>query len=321
MQVTLAILAGGVGKRLWPLSTEDKPKQFLKMLSDKSLLEETILRFEKIKVNNIEIIAGKKHKKHLKNIKKISEREISIIYEPSQKNTCPSILLAALANPDSTLIISPSDHYISDITSFSSLIKKGLEIAKRNKIVSIGIKPSSPNEQYGYIQKGKKKGPFFEVLDFKEKPNKHNAKKYFRSKKYLWNSGIFICHSSLLISEISKHEPKIFDICSQAMTKNKSVITKLFNKCPPKSIDHALMEKTEAGVVIEGNLSWNDLGSWNSILEVSKKDTNRNVSNGSTHFINSKNNLVKLDGQNATIKDIDNIILVQQGKEIFLVKK
>ena len=266
-------------------------------------MEETISRFKNLNLRNIDIVTNKRYKNYFKDIHKASDKKISVVYEAIQKNTGPSVLIAALLNPKSTLIISPSDHYIDDISSFTKVIKRSLKIAAKDKIVSIGIKPSSPNEHYGYIQKGTKNGSFFEVIDFKEKPNKSTAKKYFESKKYLWNSGIFICKASLLSSEFSKFEPEIFKICSESISKNKSINDKIFKESPSKSIDHALMEKTNKGAVVEATFEWSDLGSWDAIFDISKKDFDGNASYGVTNLKDSKNTLIKLDGKKTTLTE------------------
>ena len=297
--LTPIILAGGSGTRLWPLSRKQFPKQFHKFKNEKTMLQQTILRLKMLKSEPPIIICNESHKFIVKD--QISQINIKckILVEPLSKNTAPAITLASLLlNSDTNALILSADHLIEDKKSFQKQVKKGLLYANDNKIVIFGIKPTAPNINYGYIEALKMNNEAFEVSAFKEKPNINLAKKYLKNKNYFWNSGIFLFKISTFLKELKIYDPKILKICTKTA---KTISTDQnfgffdvtdFSKCPDISIDYSIMEKTKKTIMIPLDAKWSDIGTWNAILDISKKNKDGNVLKGSIVTSKSENSLI-----------------------------
>lgn len=286
------ILCGGSGTRLWPLSRKNYPKQFLNLYSDFSLLQETFLRACKIMPpQNIFLVTNKDNYFNVLNqvrvvFPKIKEKQI--ITEPASINTAPAIVLAVKyltekikIKKDVPIINFHSDHYISNQSAFVKTIKSALKQIGTS-IGTIGIKPTAPEIAYGYIKKGKKCGGYFMVNKFKEKPDFETAQKYFASKKYLWNSGIYLFTAETLAKELEKHAPGIYHYF---IGKYSDFLTN-FTKLPSIAIDTAISEKTKNMIVFESDFGWSDVGSFDGLASISpqtNKEQSRHI------FIDSKN--------------------------------
>ena len=278
------ILAGGSGSRLWPLSRELYPKQLLNLNSDKSLLQTT---FERLKfcmpAENILSITNTKHTSNVRmQLGALTESPV-VLAEPVSKNTAPAIALAAKyimqkSNSDPVILVVPSDHLIEDTEKFLSTVKKGEKLAEEGYIVTFGIEPAYPETGYGYINTLEEIENGYRVKEFVEKPDLDTAKKYVAAGTYFWNSGIFMFKASTLTAEIQKYAPEIAKI-SQNIDFNKTGDIPFieFDKMPNISIDYAVMEKSDRIALVKLESDWNDLGSWQSIYDVSPKDKNDNV--------------------------------------------
>ena len=297
-KVIPVILCGGQGTRLWPLSRKSFPKQFLTIssLNDRSLLQNTLKRLEGIK-NLIEpiLICNREHRFIVaEQMRKLNINPKSILLEPFGRNTAPAILLAALKsleiedNPH--LLILSADHVIHNEKKFRDLIEIGISYSEKDKLVTFGVIPRSPEIGYGYI---KSEIPFnpqkiegLYISEFIEKPNLEKAKELIKDRCFTWNSGIFLFKAKTIINEIKHLNPNIYNSCKKTFDKSfmdldfQRLDEKSFDSCPNISIDVAIMEHTNKGIVLPLDAKWSDIGSWKSVWETSKKDENGNALKG-----------------------------------------
>jgi mannose-1-phosphate guanylyltransferase/mannose-6-phosphate isomerase len=309
------ILSGGVGSRLWPLSTEDKPKQFLQMFNDKSLLENTIDRFDK-NFHKI-IVTNIKYESYFK------ECEHDVIYEPSSQNTYPAILIAIKHaykkyGNNINFIIAPSDHYMDDI-QFKNYINNVFSQTIDN-ITTFGIVPTYPETQYGYIEYNENT-----LHKFIEKPDKDTATKLVESDKYLWNSGMFIFTYNIIYDTINKlyQRPNIFDKMEDIYTKSEKVknhiyLNEQYSELENISFDYAVMEHINNGYVIKYEGLWNDIGLFNRLLEINNKDENNNITNGCAHIHNTNNSYINVDNGNVCIIGQTDSIIIKKNNNLLI---
>ena len=306
-KVIPVILCGGKGTRLWPLSRKSFPKQFLSLSSsnENSLLQNTQKRLKGIENLMEPILICNRENRFIvaEQMREIKINPISIILEPFGRNTAPAILLAALKsleigdNPH--LLILSADHQIHDEKKFRDLIEIGISYSEKDKLVTFGVIPRSPEIGYGYIKSEK---PFkidniegINISKFVEKPNLETAKKLIKDKCFTWNSGIFLFKAKTIINEIKHLNPEIYDVCKKTFENSvmdldfQRLNEELFEFCPNISIDIAVMEKTHKGIVLPLDAQWSDIGSWKSVWENSKKDIKGNVENGNVLTENTEN--------------------------------
>jgi len=322
------ILAGGRGTRFWPLSTKEKPKQFLDIVDNISLIKSTYKRLLKISSHeNIFIITSEKYVDMLQ--KEIIDIDINnIIIEPSPKNTAPAIYLATryIQNIDknATIGVYPSDHYIKDQDKFAKIINKIDKYLNKNleSIVTIGIKPSFPSSSYGYIKISEKsKEDFLKIDSFVEKPDINKAKKLISDNNVLWNSGMFFYNSKIMIDEIGNYIPGLKDIFEKHSVNFKQLTQSLdvfWNKVESKSIDQSVLEKTDKSFCILGDFSWSDVGTWKALFELLSKDKAKNVVIGNYKQYNANNNLIVSKDKLTCLVGVDNLAVINT-KEVTLV--
>ncbi len=291
------ILAGGSGSRLWPLSRELYPKQLLKLNSDKSLLERTYERLLKIlDSDNILAITNAKHFNDVK--MQLGEYKNTIVLaEPAAKNTAPAISVAVKYlldfNKDDIILVAPSDHLIDDIEAFKETINNASNLAKQGYIVTLGAKPTEAGIGYGYIKTSKPLEGGFKVDSFKEKPDLKTAQKYFEDGNYYWNCGIFIFKASVFMETLKKTSREIYDITQKFdFTKQDDIDYMTFEKYPSISIDYAMMERANNIAMVKMEAKWNDLGSWEAVYDINKKDENGNVKIGNIVEKNCHNSML-----------------------------
>lgn len=322
------ILAGGSGSRLWPLSRELYPKQLLNFNSDKSLLQLTFERLEKfIPADNIVSITNVKHTANVKyQLEQISDA-VKILSEPLSKNTAPAIALAVKYiqefENDPVILVVPSDHLIKDEEKFLKTVKKGEKLAEAGYIVTFGIQPDYPETGYGYVNVLNE--PLldgFKVKEFVEKPDVKTAQKYIDAKTYFWNSGIFMFKASTMIEQIKKLSPEIAKVMDKFDFSESSAIEyNLFDQMPNISIDYAIMEKSDKIALVKLESDWNDLGSWQSIYDVSNKDENENVMIGHVVDECSKNSFVYSSSKLVATIGLEDTVLVETEDAILACKK
>jgi len=329
IQLQPVILAGGSGTRLWPLSRESFPKQYinLNIYDPLSLLQRTQKRLQGIKnIENPIIICNEEQRFIVaEQMREINIKPKRIILEPFGKNTAPAIAIAALdtlnINKESVLLILSSDHEIKDPAQFRKVINEGINEAKKNLLITFGIIPTSPETGYGYIQTSDFVDPKSikpaEIKSFIEKPNFELAKKLINKKNYLWNSGIFMFQASTIIEELEIYQPSLMNACRESYSNSTIDFDFLrlspdsFEKCKNLSIDVAVMEKTRRANVIVLDAGWDDLGNWHSLWNNEKKDKNGNVTIGDVLTTKVKNSYLNSDKKLLVAIGIENLIIVQ----------
>ena len=315
------ILSGGSGTRLWPLSRKLYPKQFLSLVNETTLFQDTVKRLPE-ETSDPVIICNEEHRFIVsEQLRQIESGNKGIILEPVGKNTAPAIALAAISllskKEDPTLLILSADHLIEGNEKFCEAIKIASQIAEKGKMVTFGIHPNKPETGFGYIEVNNSKiGQYYNIVSFTEKPNFEIAKKYLASGVHYWNSGIFMFKASVYLRELKKYEPEIYAICKKSYTKRHKDLdfirldNKEFYKCPDKSIDYAIMEKTKVGVVVPFNGNWSDIGSWQSLWEARPKDTNNNVSEGDVILNEVRNSFVYSPNRLVSVNDLSDLIVI-----------
>ena len=332
------ILCGGSGSRLWPLSRESYPKQYLSLIKDSksSLLQKTIKRINKVK-NIIPpiIICNEEHRFIVLNqLRQINVEPIAIILEPVGRNTAPAIAISALQavknyhNPK--LLVLAADHEIKNKDGFINTIENGIYYSNLDFLVTFGIVPTRPETGYGYIEveeyipSNTSKG--YPIKKFVEKPNLETAKRFIEEKRFLWNSGMFLFKAETILKEINKYNPNLRKTCSESLDNAKKdlVFTRLeessFKKANNISIDNAVMEKTKSSIVMPLNVGWSDIGSWKSIWEIEDKDPKENVSMGKVYLKNSRNCYVRSDNRLIVGIGLDDLIIVETRDAILITK-
>ncbi len=328
-------MAGGAGTRFWPLSTEERPKQFLDILgTGKTFIQMTVDRFVGIlPLENIYIITHEKYKNIIREQLPLIP-DTQIIYEPSRNNTAPCILLAALKirklDPDACCLFVPADHLIIDRAAFQKNVMTALTYASTHQaIVTIGIVPSRPETGYGYIRlKESTNNEIKEVVQFVEKPDIDTAKLYVASGKYLWNAGMFAWHVNTIVQQYLSLAPNVYDILMKGQVHyntphEASWLQQHYPTTENISVDFAIMEKSDCVFTMAASFDWSDLGIWSSIYEVSEKDEQANVFiAGSGSLEDNFNNLIILPtGKQVIIKGIKDMIIVDSGAALLIYPK
>ncbi len=341
------ILCGGKGTRLWPLSRQSFPKQFLALYGDnkKSLLQQTQERISFLSgITEPIIICNEEHRFLVaEQMRDINVKPKAIILENEGKNTAPAIALGAIkaleeVQEDPLLLILSADHIIRDLNVFSKVLKQGCKSALENNLVTFGIVPNHPETGYGYIEsefildKHNIKGS--RIKRFIEKPDKELAQKLVKSKKYTWNSGMFVFRNSLIIKELNKYAPLVLESCKKALFNSVRDLDFIriegasFSKSPNIPIDIAVMEKTNLGLVLPLDAGWSDIGNWESLWENEKRDSLGNVIKGkvfnqgsSDCYIKSENSLlVTLGLKDLIVVETSDAILAANKKELNNIK-
>lgn len=328
--IRAVILAGGSGTRLWPLSRASYPKQFLALHGEDTLLQTTVKRLNHLDLDSTVFVCNEQHRflvaEQLRQIDEVG----SIILEPASRNTAPAIALAAMSIPegeDPLLLVLPADHIIRDDEVFCKAVSEALPIAESGKLVTFGIQPHEPNTGYGYIKKGKSFENGFTVEEFVEKPCKRKSEAFLKSGNYLWNSGIFVFKASRYLEELNKYHPEIFKACNLATKSCLSDSDFLrfdeasFLKCPNFSVDQAVMEKTDAAIVIPFDVGWSDIGSWSSLWDNEDKDPNGNVILGDVLLHDVTDSYARTDGKLIAIVGVSELVVVSTKDAVMVANK
>ncbi len=319
------IMAGGRGTRFWPASTEKKPKQFLPIVGDEPLIVQTRKRIEALTpLERIKVITTPKLKKE---IKKFGFPCENIWVEPKGMNTLYAIALSAAKlleeNENATMLVLPSDHWISDNEEFLKTIKKGIKWAEKEYLVTYGIVPSRPETGYGYIERGQKlEDSAMKAKRFTEKPKIKTASDYLKSKNFLWNSGIFLWKATTILDEIKKSRPEISEyIDALRKNPNEENIKILYKKGVPISIDYGVLERSEKVVLIESRFIWDDVGTWTSLERIESPNDKGNVKKGNIIAINCHDNIFYSDNGIIVGKDISKMVVVRTKNATLIIPK
>mgnify|MGYP001428078505 CR=1 FL=1 len=326
------VMAGGSGTRFWPMSRQAKPKQLLKIIGDQNMLQITVDRLSKCKKTEGIYISTRKDLKTAikKEIKGVLPK--NIIDEPSGKNTAPCIGLSALhiskIDNEAVMGIFPADHLIVGHRAFEKALTHASKVAvEKDALVTIGIQPTFPSTAYGYIQydldKKVNKLDAFPVRTFAEKPHINTAKRFIKSKDFLWNAGIFVWKVNVFLDELGRHMPELSNQLWKIAKRIKSrkSFVDYWSEIVPESIDYGLLEKAKNIYVVKSDFRWNDLGSWNAVYNVLPKRKDGNLVKGGGIVIDGKNNFIQNNGHFTAVVGLDNVIVITTDDATLVVNK
>lgn len=327
------IMAGGSGTRLWPLSRELHPKQFLTLCGEETLLQQTISRLQGLDVAALIVITNEEHRFLMaEQLRQLAIKDAQILLEPVGRNTAPAIALAALktktSGEDPILLVLPADHFIANTAAFVSAVEVGQKLAEQNKLVTFGIVPTQPETGYGYIRRGEElQIGGFSVTKFEEKPDLATAQNYLASKDYFWNSGIFMFKASRYLQVLREFAPEILVACEQAIEGIQTdldfvrIEAKAFNACPSESIDYAIMEKVQDSVMVPLDAGWSDIGSWSALWENATKDVLGNACKGDVLIEQTTNSLAYSEHRLVTLLGVNNVVVVETKDAVLVASK
>lgn len=334
----LVIMAGGVGSRFWPMSTADKPKQFIDVLGvGRTLLQLTFDRFEGVcPPENIWVVTNAKYKDIVS--EQLPEIPVAnILLEPCRRNTAPCIAYVSwrikAQDPKANIVVSPSDHIVTNPTEFRRVVSHCLAFTENSDaVVTLGMKPTRPETGYGYIQadlslSSPRNKEIFRVDSFREKPDLDTAKKYIKSKSYYWNAGIFIWSVSTIVNALRVYQPAMNAIFENLLpvygTPQEQIeINEHFPECESISIDYAIMEQAEEIFVCPADFGWSDLGTWGSLLAQTKHDIYGNTIIGDNVSVYDSSNCIihTIDEKRVVVQGLDGYIVAEQGDKLLVCK-
>ena len=332
------IMAGGTGSRLWPLSRQLNPKQFLRLTDDhQSMLQLTVARLDGLESADPLLICNEEHRfLAAEQMRQSGYEDARIILEPCGRNTAPAIALAALQLAKATgeeaddplMLVLAADHLIQDVPAFQNGIARAVPLAQEGKLVTFGIVPGHAETGYGYIQRGPELAEgSFQVSRFVEKPDQKTAEEYLSSGDYLWNSGMFIFGARQYLAELEKHRPDILAICQAAFDGASEdlhftrINESIFAECPEDSVDYAVMEKTDNAAVVSLDAGWSDIGSWSALWDVSDKDQNDNTFTGDVIAQDTERTLVRADSRLVATVGVKDLVIIETKDALLVAHK
>ena len=320
------LLAGGVGARLWPVSREMFPKQLVRFFGNRSLIQETVTRLEPVvDLNRLRVVCGELH--FNETTKQIEQMGIKarkkIICEPCGRNTAPAILLSILTilekETDAVICIFPADHVIKNHGRFNQNVMSAIELARQGYIVTFGIEPHYPETGYGYIEGGRPvAGKAVAIRRFVEKPDRKSAGRYIRTGHFFWNSGMFAFKGSVMIEEFRVHQPEMFFLMNRFLKETRDQRAAIYSEIPNISIDYAIMEKTDKGVVLPSDFGWSDIGSWKSLFDFLSKNKDGNVITGDVLARETRGCLVMGEGKLVVTNNIADMVVIGTDDSVFV---
>lgn len=325
------ILSGGSGTRLWPLSRSQQPKQFLPLVSEKTMLQETWQRLVGVQALNAPIaVCNEDHRFMVaEQLREINVKPRAIILEPVGRNTAPAVALAALAVPaNEVLLVLPSDHVILQASVFQEAVDKAHRLAQQDYLVTFGIVPTHPETGYGYIKRGNAMmDSAYPVSAFVEKPDSATAQSYLDSGEYFWNSGMFAFKAGVFLQELAKFNPQMLAVCRKAFSDTQRdvdfvrVSPDIFKTCPSDSIDYAVMEKTDRAMVIPLDAGWNDVGSWSALWDVTDRDAEGNALRGDVLTVDTHNSFVHSSNKLVATLGVHDLVIVETDDAVMVAPK
>ena len=327
------ILAGGSGERFWPLSRRNRPKQLLRLVSERTLLEETVARLEGfVPAERVLILTNIEQEKGVRDLLEGFPKQ-NIIAEPAKRDTAAAVALGAgwvaARDHSATMLAFPADHVIADRAAFQETMKTAAAAAEETgALVTIGIKPTWACPGFGYIEQGEPvrlrsdgKIAVHRVVRFREKPNIDLAESFLRKGNFRWNAGMFVWSVPTVLSEFNRHAPELADFISQVRSPKDldKILHERFAKLPRISFDYAIMEKAEHVLVVEASFDWDDVGSWQAVARYFKKDEHGNAANGALTALDSSDNIIFNDGETTiALLGVHNLIVVRTGDAILI---
>jgi mannose-1-phosphate guanylyltransferase len=329
----LIVMAGGIGSRFWPLSTPDNPKQFQDILgSGKTLFQETVERFSHVvPLKNVLVVTAAQYASYVREqLPGIPEE--NILSEPVRRNTAPCVAYAAYTikrrNSHAQMIVTPSDHYVGQVSTFQDIIQHGLDWLHDNpqKLLTLGITPDRPETGYGYIQTGGfLRNEIVPVLQFKEKPDLHTAIEYLQSGDYLWNSGIFLWHVDAIIDAFSRFLPEVDSLFSNLARSSSGTaeVINTYEKSPDISIDYGILERAGNIYVLSAECGWSDLGTWGSLWQQEIHDDYGNSQTPpNTRLYESRNCVIRVPAKKqVVIEGLEDFIVVDDNEHLLIFRK
>jgi mannose-1-phosphate guanylyltransferase/mannose-1-phosphate guanylyltransferase/mannose-6-phosphate isomerase len=336
MTMTPVILCGGAGSRLWPMSRKLLPKQFLPLVTEHTLLQDTALRLRGLAGASAPVVIANQEHRFLvgDQLSAIGIKPRALLVEPVGRNTAPAIAAAALQvareEPDAVLLVLPSDHLIGDVAAFHRAARQAAALASDGYLVTFGITPTEPATGYGYIEAGEpianNKGAF-RIRRFVEKPSLKKAKTFLAKGGFLWNSGMFAFTARRYLEELGRFRPDILSAAKAALEGAASDLDfvrleqKTFAACPSGSVDYAVMERTERGAVVRAKMRWSDVGSWSALWEVGRKDRAKNVARGDVWLHDAKGCYVRAAGRHVSLLGAENLIVVETEDAVLVASR
>ena len=317
------LLCGGVGSRLWPVSRQGRPKQYLNLMGSDSMLQQTLSRLSGLEHASPIIVCNEEHRFMVaEQLRQLGIDSPTIILEPEGKNTAPAIALAAheasKMNADANLLILPADHYVGKPAALLAAIGNAATASIQGKLVTFGLVPSQPETGYGYIKRGEALSPDVAVLDkFVEKPNQETAEAYIASGDYVWNSGMFMFTAQTFLQSLCRCQPAMAAACLEAMSGAEYDMdfvrpsADAFARCPSDSIDYAVMEQTPDGVVVSLDCDWSDIGAWSALWEAGDQDEDGNVVQGDVIVDNTQGSYVRSQSRLVTTTGVVDLVIVE----------
>ena len=336
MDLCVVIMAGGIGTRFWPFSRRKKPKQFLPIISEKTMIEETVNRISpKIPFSRIYTIADHQKTQTIKAFFPDIPEE-NFLIEPEGKNTAPCLLLASAAihlkKPEAVVAVLPADHFIQDHPLFLKKLEAAAVAAEQSQsLLTFGIPPDYPATGYGYINFSSNESSrfleedFFPVSAFKEKPDYELAETFLQTGEYFWNSGMFVWSTQVFAEKIQQFAPALFshwdDLLEAVSQNDEEKIASIYSQLPATSIDYALMEKAEGVLMGVGNFGWSDVGAWSSLCPFLPKDKDNNASRGENILLDTENCLVYNPQKLTALIGVKDLIVVDTEDALLICRK
>jgi len=335
LKIIPVILSGGAGTRLWPLSRRLRPKQFLELASSRSLFADTLARVRGDQFADPVIICNEDHRFLVaEEFRQVEMDYQSIVLEPVARNTAPAIAVAAAmiaaVNPDSLMLVLPSDHVIGDVRAFLSAVDTAARAAEDQSLVTFGIDPTGPETGYGYIQTGaslENLNGCSRISRFVEKPDAETAAAYLASGDYVWNSGMFMFSAGAYLQELDRFYPEMVLACKEAVQGGETDLTffrlntEAFSKSPSVSVDYAVMEKTGRAVVVRADMGWSDVGAWSALSDLGTPDDAGNVVGGDVLLHDTQNSYVRSERPLVTAVGVENLVIVATDDAVLVVPK